>query len=719
MHEAQAIARSSWRSWFMPHRLPMIMQTEAAECGLACLAMIANHAGHTIDLPALRRRYSTSARGVTLGRLIAVATDLGFNCRPIRIELGYLARLETPTILHWNLNHFVVLKRVSGNNVEVHDPARGVRRMPLAEAGSYFTGVALELRPMITFQPVHDARRFGWLDLTGPLPGLKSALSQILILALALQAMATALPFFVQLVLDHVLVGGDTKLLASLVIAFALLVSLQAIFSTARGWAIAWLGGKLNAEWASNVFAHLMRLPLSYFETRHVGDLTSRFSSIQAVQRTMTGSFAESVINGITGIATLLVLALLNTTIALVVLSGIGMYAALRWLSCRMLWQMNEQQLVYLARQQTTLLESVRGIQAIKLANKQGERAARFATVTLDAAHRDIAVQRTMLTFSTISQWLFGTQRITLVWFAAQLVLGGHLSIGMLTAYVAFADQLSTCASVLIDRIVEFRMLGLHAERIADIALSEPEEPGAAGAEHAPDDISIELDNVSFRYASGEPWILRNCSLRIGQGESVAIIGPSGCGKTTLLKIILGLLVPTEGVVRVGGIDIHNYGLSAYRRLVAAVMQDDQLFEGSIADNISFLDDRATLDAVRRAAVAAAIDDEISTMPMRYETLIGNMGATISGGQKQRLLLARALYRAPRILALDEATSHLDAHNEHCVNEYVRRADMTRIVVAHRKETISSCDRQISLAPARSPASSEGTTVLRAVGELV
>jgi ATP-binding cassette subfamily B protein RaxB len=267
----------------------------------------------------------------------------------------------------------------------------------------------------------------------------------------------------------------------------------------------------------------------------------------------------------------------------------------------------------------------------------------------------------------------------------------------MLIAFIAYADQFISRAAGLIDKWVDFRMLRLHAERVADIALTAPEASADQPWSGPIPAASIELDNVSFRYADDEPWILRHCSLRVEAGESIAIVGPSGCGKSTLAKLVLGLLQPVEGEVRFGGIPIGKLGLDTYRQWVSAVMQDDQLFAGSVADNISFFDPEVSMERVVVAAHMAAIHDDIMAMPMGYESLVGDMGSSLSGGQKQRVILARALYRRPLLLMLDEATSHLDARREQMVNAAISHIAVTRIVVAHRPETIASAKHVIAL----------------------
>lgn len=679
-------------------RLPVTLQIESAECGIACLAMVAAYFGHEIDLPAMRRRFPTSARGATLSRVISNAYALGFNSRPMRVQLEYLQQLQVPCILHWNLNHFVVLKRATATRVEIHDPSSGYRSLSIAEAGKHFTGIALELQPASDFKPIKEHQRISLRALVGNLSGLRNTILQVLMLALGLEVFALAMPLYLQTVLDQVLVTTDTRLLTVLGIAFLIVVGLRAAITAARGWAISWIGGKLNAHWVINLFAHMLRLPMSYFEKRHAGDLTSRFLSVQVVQQTLTGSFIESILDGLMSVTALIVLGTYSVRLTAILLIGFSIYVACRWLAYRRLWQASEEQIVYSARQQTALLEAIRGVQTIKLANKQSERAAKFAAVTLQSVQRGVVVQRIGFAFSSINQLLFNTQRIVIVWIAATQVLGGRFSVGMLVAFVAYADELTTRLSALIDKLTEFRMLRLHAGRIADIALTEPEDIGSGsghrGSSHVAAD--IEIDNVSFRYSESEPWILRNCNLRIAAGESVAITGSSGSGKTTLAKLILGLIEPVEGLIRIGGIDIRQYGIGAYRDVVGAVMQDDELFEGSIADNISFFDEEATPLRVEAAAGHAAIHDEIVAMPMGYETLIGDMGSSLSGGQKQRILLARAIYRKPKILVLDEATSHLDAEREDVINTWTKHMKATRIIIAHRRETIASADRVVS-----------------------
>ncbi|MFO3707290.1 peptidase domain-containing ABC transporter [Xanthomonas codiaei] len=674
-----------------------IMQTEAAECGLACLTMIARYHGDRVDLAQLRRRFNISLRGVRLERLVQIGRAMGLDVRAMRAEPEYLQDLGQPCILHWDMSHFVVLERVVRGVALLHDPARGTLRLPMSELGKHFTGVLLELQPGASFQPTVQVPRVSLRSLTGRIFGLKRGLLQIFGLALAIEVLALLLPFQMQWVIDHVLVSADMPLLKILTIAFLLTVMFQAALTVARSWIVSWLGASLNTQWITNLFGHLLRLPLEYFEKRHMGDVLSRFSSLKSIQTTLTGSFVEAMLNGLTGCLAVVILLAYSPALTGLVLGAFALYLCLRLALYRHQFMVSRDQLTYAARQQSELMESVRGIQAIKLANKQGLRQARLFNATAQSMRLEMQSQRFGLAFNALNQGLFGTQRVFVIAIGGYLALEGTLSAGMLVAFLAYADLFTSRAASLVDKSIELKMLHLHAERIADIATTTPELDEMStysGPEPSPE---IQVKGLSFRYSDDDPWVIRNLDLRIEAGESVAIVGPSGCGKSTLAKLLLGLIEPTEGTIEIGGIDIRKFGLENYRAMVAAVMQDDQLFAGSLADNIAFFDPDSNIERIASAAHLAAIHDDIVRMPMGYESLVGDMGSILSGGQRQRIVLARALYRQPKILILDEATSHLDSNRDQVVNAHIKAMKMTRIIIAHRQETIASADRRISL----------------------
>jgi len=683
-------------------RVPVILQTEAAECGLACLAMVASAHGHRTDLPSLRRRFSLSAKGATLGDLVRMADALQLNSRALRAELDELAQLQTPCILHWDLNHFVVLVSFKRGIALIHDPARGMRRLGLDEVSRHFTGVALELQPAPGFLPVQERQRITLRQLLGPVTGLKRSLAQILVLALALEGFVLLSPFFMQWVVDGVVVSGDRDLLLTLAIGFGLLVLIQVATAAARSWAVLVLSATLNLQWLINVFAHLMRLPVDWFEKRHAGDIWSRFGAVQQIQRTLTTSFIEAVLDGTLVVLTLALMAWYSLALTAIALSAVLGYGLLRWAFFGPLREATEETLVFEAKQASHFLESLRGVQAIKLFNAQADRQSRFASLVVDAMNADIATRKLELWFAVLHRLLFGLERVAVIGLGGLLVLDGNFSVGMLFAFFAYKEQFAQRVSGLVDKTVALKMLKLQGERLADIVLTAPEpDARAAGVpmhEPAP---GIELRDLGFRYADGEPEVLRGVSLRVEPGESVAIVGPSGCGKTTLLKLMLGVHAPTAGEVLIGGVPLARLGLRAWRDMVGVVMQDEPLFSGSIADNISFFDAQPDRVWLEQCARVAAVHDEIEAMPMGYHTLIGDMGAALSGGQKQRILLARALYKRPKILVLDEATSSLDVERERTVNQAVRQLALTRVIVAHRPETIASAGRVIALQDGR------------------
>ncbi len=677
-------------------RVPIILQTEAAECGLASLAMVASAHGQHTDLRALRQQFSVSSHGMTMADLVRMAEQMNLGARALRLEPEDLPQMPLPCILHWDMSHFVVLVAVKRGVAVIHDPALGLRRVKAAELSQRFTGVALELQPQPGFVQAPAPPRVTLRQLLGPVGGLKRSLAQIVVLALALEAFVLLMPFLMQAVVDGVLPSADRDLLVTLGLGFALLVGVQSATAAARSWAVLVLSATLNQQWLVNVFAHLLRLPVAWFEKRHIGDIWSRFGAVQQIQKTLTTSFIEAFLDGLLVVLTLTMMALYSLPLTAVALAAVALYALLRWAFFSRLRQASEEALVHEARQGSHFLESLRGVQAIKLFNAQGDRGSRFASLVVRTMNAQITVRQLELLFSVLHRLLFGLERVAVVWLGALLVLDRQFSVGMLFAFFAYKETFALRVSGLIDKVAELGMLKLQGERLADIVLTAPESDAATGHGGALPG-SIELRNVSFRYADGEPEVLRGVNLKIEPGESVAVVGPSGCGKTTLIKLMLGVHAPTEGEVLVGGRPLQHLGLRAWRDRVGVVMQDDTLFSGSIADNICFFSPQPDRAWVEQCARVAAVHEDIEALPMGYETLIGDLGVALSGGQRQRLLLARALYKRPQVLLLDEATSSLDLDRERIVNHAVRQLALTRVIVAHRPETIASATRVIAL----------------------
>jgi ATP-binding cassette, subfamily B, bacterial CvaB/MchF/RaxB len=679
-------------------RLPMLQQTEAAECGLACLAMISSYHGQRVDMNTLRRRYPVSLKGVTLRGLIQIANHMDLACRALRFELDHLPKLRLPAILHWDMNHFVVLKAVRGSRIIIHDPAAGERSLAILDASKHLSGIALEVTPADAFSPKDERVRLPFSAFWTRVPGMNSALVQILVLSAVLQLLVLAGPFYMQITIDEVIGKGDVDLLVALALGFGLLTLLTVATTAIRSLIILILQNTLQFQLAGRLFHHLIRLPLAYFEKRHIGDILSRFTSLEPIRNLIAQGLVTAVIDGLMAIATLVMLFIYSPLLAWVVLAALALYLVLRLAMFRMLRRRTEAAIQSKAQEHSTFIESMRAVQSLKLFNRESDRENQWLNRHAEFVNASVRLGRAQVTFKTANDAIFGLENIVIVYLAARLALGGNLTVGMIFAFMAYKRHFIDKTVQLVERLIEFLLLDLHLERLADIALNPIEKghdrPLAAAR---PVTIQIALRGLGFRYAESEPFIFRNIDMTIEPGQFVTIIGPSGSGKTTLLKVMIGLLEPSEGEILIDGTPLASIGARSWRENIGAVMQDDQLLSGSLAENITFFD--ATVDEARMVECAeiACIHDEISAMPMGYNSLIGDMGSSLSGGQKQRVLLARALYRRPQVLVLDEGTAHLDVATERLINQRLRTLNLTRISVAHRPEMMSGADRMVRI----------------------
>nr|WP_181727063.1 peptidase domain-containing ABC transporter [Escherichia coli]QJS03309.1 Toxin RTX-I translocation ATP-binding protein [Escherichia coli] len=679
-------------------RVPVIHQTETAECGLACLAMICGHFGKNIDLISLRRKFNLSARGANLAGINGIAEQLGMVTRALSLELDELGALKMPCILHWDFSHFVVLVSVKRNRYVLHDPARGRRYLGREEMSRYFTGIALEVWPGSEFQAETQQTRISLRSLINSIYGIKRTLAKIFCLSVVIEAINLVMPVGTQLVMDHAIPAGDRGLLTLISAGLMFFILLRAAVSMLRAWSSLVMSTLINVQWQSGLFDHLLRLPLAFFERRKLGDIQSRFDSLDTLRATFTTSVIGLIMDSIMVVGVFVMMLLYGGYLTWIVLCFTTIYIFIRLVTYGNYRQISEECLVREARAASYFMETLYGIATVKIQGMVGIRGAYWLNMKIDAINSGIKLTRMDLLFGGINTFVTACDQVVILWLGAGLVIDNQMTIGMFVAFSSFRGQFSERVTSLTSFLLQLKIMSLHNERIADIALHEKEEKKheiEIVAHMGP--ISLETNDLSYRYDSQSAPIFSALSLSVAPGESVAITGASGAGKTTLMKVLCGLFEPDSGRVLINGIDIRQMGINNYHRMIACVMQDDRLFSGSIRENICGFAEEMDEEWMVECARASHIHDVIMNMPMGYETLIGELGEGLSGGQKQRIFIARALYRKPGILFMDEATSALDSESEHFVNVAIKNMNITRVIIAHRETTLKTVDRVISI----------------------
>ncbi len=671
-----------------------IRQSEAGECGLACLAMIARHYGDKNGLSMWRRRFPLSSRGIALKNLMDVADQMGLHARALKSDIPSLSKLHLPTVLHWNMNHYVVLDRVSdglaGKKYTILDPATGVRNVCLKSMSECFTGVVLEVMPQASFRPTSNRTRLRLSQLWTRIRGLNQALTRILLLSIILQVVILVTPFYTQLAIDTVLPGSDIDLLNIIVFGFSAILLLNALVTWLRSRLVLSLNSNLSLQTAANLFRHTIYLPTAWFEKRHLGDITTRFASLQPISDLLSRGLVSAVVDGALAITTLALMVMYSGTLAALTCSVVGIYAVLKAASFSSMKFANANVLTAQAAETSAFIENVRGVSAIKVFCQEASRQRIWQNKKTEVVNGTLKLGRLTSAFDATNGFVVGVENLIFIYVAIKMIINGELTLGMVFAFQAYKQNFVGCITRVIDQTINYRMLDVHLDRISDLALEEPER--SDHIEGAMPWQSIELDNVSFSYGLDQPPVLKKVSMNLKAGKTTAIVGPSGSGKTTLFKILCGLLQPTSGRVLVDGRPIQEIGIRRYRAQLGVVSQEDVLFAGSVADNIAFFDPDYDIEQVRRCCVLAGIDDDIARMPMKYDTMVGDMGSSLSGGQRQRVLLARAIYKKPSFLMLDEGTAHLDIATEAHILHAIKQLHGGRLFVAHRPETIKSAE---------------------------
>ena len=675
-------------------RIPVVFQTEASECGLACLSMICSFYGKQVDLLQLRQQFNLSSRGVNLHAIKAIASELEMSSRALSVDLQELHAVRKPCILHWDFNHFVVLIKVDKNSAVIHDPAFGRRVISMPELSQHFTGVVLEVWPGTTFSVQKKQNRLKASTLLKNINGLMTSLAKIFFLSLVIELISLLLPVGTQLVTDNVIASGDYGLLNIICLGLFILILLRLTISIIRSWAMLILGTLIDVQWSFSLFSHLIKLPTTFFERRKLGDIQSRFHSLDVIRATFTTGLTGSIIDTLMLMGLLVMMFLYNLQLSMIVVSFTAIYTFIRFATYRYYRQLSEEELIKEARLNSYFMETLYGIATIKIQGMTDLRINNWFNLFSDKVNTGIRLTRMDLFFGGVVSFIAACDQIVILWVSGRLMMDSHLTIGMFIAFNTFRSQFYDRINALINFIIQLKLINLHNERVADIALQEASSSTATSPLRLPDGaLTLETQDLTYRYDNHADPIFSKLNLTIHAGESIAITGVSGAGKSTLMKVLCGLFEPSNGCVRINGIDIKQLGFEHYAERIACIMQEDKLFSGSIKENIAGFRPDIDEQWMVQCAIASHIHNDILKLPMGYETLIGELGEGLSGGQKQRIYIARALYRKPGILFMDEATSHLDKTSESQVNQSIQEMNITRIIIAHRETTIASADR--------------------------
>jgi ATP-binding cassette subfamily B protein RaxB len=681
------------------NELPVVIQSENSECGLACVAMISSYYGNRQGLSSLRERYGTSGRGCDLNDIVSISSDLRLTARPVSLDISSLDELKLPAMLHWGMTHFVVLKKVSSKSVIIHDPALGECKFSIAETSRLFTGIAVEFTPAAGFQIKNEIKRTKITDLFVRSPGFNLAIFQLIVLTLFLQLSVVAGSFYLKLVIDDGILKQDLDFILVIALGFGLVTVTQVLMTYIRATVQMYFSTQLGFQMASNVHGHLMSLPVAYFEKRHIGDLMSRLSSTGEIVNTLTGNLITIALDGIFALITLIVMFYIAPSLTAIALICICIELAIRLIAIPKIQMLQQQKILAGAMTNTNIMESIRAIEVIKFYCRELSRLTMWRNFYADYLNMSVRLSKYQINLDGIKQVLFGFEKILIIGVAAAFVIENRLTIGGLIAFIALKTNFVDAANSFIDKMVQIRLIRLQLERVSDITQTSPEVDSfhlAALPRGVPRALS--LDGLCFNYDAGRQNVFSDIHLKIMPGEKIVIMGASGAGKSTLLKILAGLLKPSSGTISCDGQDIWVHGVRNYRDLCGGVLQTDQLLSGTIKDNITLFDESVDFKLLEDAVRKAKIYELIHSLPMGYNSLIGDMGSIVSAGQGQRILLARAFYKKPSFLFLDEATANLDPETEADVLNSLKQINVTTVIVSHRVSTCAIADKVYQLA---------------------
>jgi ATP-binding cassette subfamily B protein len=683
-------------------RFALVEQAEEMDCGAACLAMLCRHYGLQITLGKLRELANVTTQGATLDSLARASEALGFSARGVQCTFDALQGFELPFIVHWEGYHYVIVYGISKQNVWVADPAVGFKKMNVEEFERGWSGTCLVFTPGQDMA-VTAVARSPWIRFVGYLRPYRSILFHLFLATFVIQMLGIVPPLIIQNILDGVVVHQNVSLLHLLIMGLVISTLFSQLMATVRAYLANYMVRNLDFSMMAGFFKHTMSLPYSFFAKRKVGDIVARFQENTTIRAFLTESTVTTVLNLLMVFIYFTILFLYNVKLTLLLVAFVIPIMALTVLVTPRIKNYAREVFNASTDAHSFLMEALGGVETVKGMGSERPVRLKWEKKYVKALDTQYRAQQFNILVGLASQLLNAATTIAIMWAGASLVLEHELSIGQLIAFNALMGSVLAPLMGLVGLWSRLADAGVAMERLGDVLDIEPEQkPSDVASRVVLPDLQgeIRLENMYFRYGGDDtPYVLENISIDIRRGELVAIVGRSGSGKTTLAKLLVGFYPPTEGKIMVDGYDISVIDKDYYRAQVGYVMQSNLLFSGTIAENIASGDespDRRRIEQVAKMADAHAF---ISKMPLGYEQVVGERGVGLSGGQVQRLCIARALYHDPRLLVFDEATSALDTQSESNIigNMHEILSGRTAVIIAHRLSTIMRADKIVVL----------------------
>lgn len=691
-HQPALKSRSRRKAWKKKRRVPEMRQVTAVECGAACVAMILNYYGCATSIAEVLESCGAGRDGLTALEIVKSARLYGLRVRAVSVELADFRFVTLPAIVHWEFNHFLIVERWSQNRVDVIDPALGRRTLTPSAFDEGFTGVAIMLEPGVQFEQRAPRKSLTPWSYIRSFLRMRAIISQILGTSLLLQVLGLGGPLLTEIVIDRILPESDSSMLTMLALGMLILVLMQGVAAFLRSSLLIYLQTRVDTTMMLNFFEHLLSLPYRFFQLRLSGDLLARMNSNLAIRDLLTNQLISTLLDGGTVVTYFVILLSLSKLIAGIALAVGSVQVALLLLTSSAIRRLTQRDLEAQGKTQGYMSEVLAGIATIKASGAEHRVFNRWENLFFNEMNISLRLNYLSSIVSTTLSIINVLAPLLLLWIGALQVMAGVMSIGTMLALNTLAVQFLVPLGALATSGQQLQIIRAHFNRVADVVGTHPEQNVAQVQTPRRLSGQVELKHVGFQYNQNAPVILRDINVKIYPGQKVALVGKTGSGKSTLGKLLVGLITPTVGSILFDGVSLKRLNYQEVRSQLGIVLQESFVFSGSIKENIALTNPALNMGRIREAAQIAGIADDIEKMPMGYDTLVSEGGSAFSGGQRQRLALARALANHPALLLLDEATSSLDVVTEQIVEQNLRRLPCTQIIIAHRLSTIRNAD---------------------------